>query len=273
MYDFEYARAGTIGEAARLLAATSGAKPLAGGMTLLPTIKLRLAKPPALVDLGRVAELRGIEASGDTVTIKAMTRHADVARSDAVRNAIPALAVLAGGIGDVQVRHRGTIGGSIANNDPAADYPAGCLGLGATIVTSKRDIHADDFFTGLFSTALEDGEIVTAVRFPVPERAAYIKFKNPASRYAIVGAFVAKGAQGVRVAITGAGDSGVFRVAAMEAALAKSFEPASIDALGVAASGLMRDIHASATYRAHLIGVMARRAVEAANSGPYPGIT
>ena len=212
MYDFQYLRAQSVDDAGAKLAATAEAKLLAGGMTLLPTIKLRLANPAALIDLGQLADLKGIDVAGGNVTIKAMTRHADVARSAAVAKAIPALITLAGGIGDVQVRHRGTIGGSVANNDPAADYPAGCLGLGATIVTNRREIAADDFFKGLFTTALQDGEIITAIRFPIPEQAAYVKFKNPASRYAIVGVMASKGPQGVRVAVTGAGDTGVFRV-------------------------------------------------------------
>ena len=267
MYDFQYAKASSVSDACARLQAGDGAKVLAGGMTLLPTIKLRLAKPSALVDLGRIGDLEGIAVSGGVVTIKAMTRHADVARSADVAKAIPALVTLAGGIGDVQVRHRGTIGGSVANNDPAADYPAGCLGLGATIETSKREITADDFFKALFTTALEADEIITAIRFPVPERAAYVKFKNPASRYAIVGALVSKGSKGVRVAITGAGDSGVYRVPAMEAALAKSFDAKAIEGITVPAANLMSDIHASAEYRAHLITVMARRAVAAANGG------
>ena len=264
MYDFQYARAQSVSDAVGQLKAIDGAKLLAGGMTLLPTIKLRLAKPPALIDLGRLADLQGIDVAGGHVTIKAMTRHADVARSAIVAKAIPALVTLAGGIGDVQVRHRGTMGGSVANNDPAADYPAGCLGLGSTIVTSTREIAADAFFKALFTTALEADEIITAIRFPIPERAAYIKFKNPASRYAIVGAFISKGPQGVRVAITGAGDSGVFRIPAMEAALTKSFDPKAIEGIKVDPGNLMSDIHASAEYRAHLVTVMARRAVEAA---------
>jgi carbon-monoxide dehydrogenase medium subunit len=263
MYDFDYAKAGSVADAAALLKATEGAKLLAGGMTLLPTIKLRLAKPAVLVDLGPLADLKGIDVSAGAVTVKAMTRHADVARSPALQKAIPALAALAGGIGDVQVRHRGTIGGSVANNDPAADYPAACLGLGATIVTSKREIVADDFFKALFTTALEPDEIIVGVRFPVPERAAYMKFKNPASRYAIVGAFVAKGSDGVRVAITGAGDNGVFRVPAMEKALAASFDPRAIEGVKVDPGTMLSDIHASAEYRAHLVAVMARRAVAA----------
>jgi carbon-monoxide dehydrogenase medium subunit len=263
MYDFNYAKAKSVDDAAALLKATAESKLLAGGMTLLPTIKLRLAKPAALVDLGNLAALKGIAVSGDAVTIKAMTRHADVARSEAVRKAIPGLASLAGGIGDVQVRYRGTIGGSTANNDPAADYPAGCLGLGATIVTSKREIAADDFFQGLFTTALGTDEIITAIRFPIPERAAYVKFKNPASRYAIVGVLASKGPAGVRVAVTGAGDNGVFRVKAMEQALAKSFTPKAIEGITVPTSTMLSDIHASSEYRAHLVGVMSRRAVEA----------
>ncbi len=266
MYDFDYARALSISDAAGRLKATDGAKILAGGMTLLPTIKLRLAKPSALVDLGSIGELKGIEVAGGMVTIKAMTRHADVLRSDVVAKAIPALVTLAGGIGDVQVRHRGTMGGSVANNDPAADYPAACLGLGATIVTSKREISADQFFVALFTTALEADEIITAIRFPIPEKAAYMKFKNPASRFAIVGAMVSKGPQGVRVAITGAGDSGVFRVAAMEKALAASFDPKAVEGIAVPPDTMMSDIHASAKYRAHLVGVMVKRAVAVANS-------
>ncbi len=263
MYDFEYAKAKSVSDAAARLKATDGAKLLAGGMTLLPTIKLRLAKPSALVDLGRLGDLKGITVAGGIVTIKAMTRHADVLRSADVAKAIPALVTLAGGIGDVQVRHRGTIGGSVANNDPAADYPAGCLGLGATIVTSKRELAADDFFQALFTTALQPDEIITEIKFPVPERAAYIKFKNPASRYAIVGAFVSKGPKGVRVAITGAGDNGVFRIAAMEQALTKSFTAKAIEGIKVDPGNMLGDIHASSEYRAHLVTVMAKRAVVA----------
>jgi carbon-monoxide dehydrogenase medium subunit len=263
MYNFDYSKAQSVADATAKLKATADSKLLAGGMTLLPTIKLRLAKPASLVDLGTVGDLKGIDVSGNTVTIKAMTRHADVARSEAVTKAIPALASLAGGIGDVQVRHRGTIGGSVANNDPAADYPAGCVGLGATIITSKREMAADDFFQGLFTTALEPDEIITAIRFPVPERAAYQKFKNPASRYAIVGVMVSKGAGGVRVAVTGAGDNGVFRVKAMEDALAKSFKPDAVASIKVPPDNMLSDIHASAEYRAHLVTVMAKRAVAA----------
>lgn len=263
MYAFDYSQAKSVEDAAAKLRADAEAKPMSGGMTLIPTLKLRLAKPTAIVDLGRLPDLKGIEVGKDAVVIRAMTRHADVARSKELRAAIPALCELAGGIGDPQVRYRGTIGGSIANNDPAADYPAGLLGLGATIVTNKREVAADGLFTGFFSTALEQGEIITAVRFPRPERAAYMKFKNPASRFAIVGVMVSKGADGVRVAVTGAGDTGVFRVPAMEAALGKSFTPAAIEGIAVPPTNLLADIHASAEYRAHLIGVMARRAVAA----------
>lgn len=263
MYEFDYSQAKSVEDAVAKLKADPEARPMSGGMTLIPTLKLRLAKPSAVVDLARVAGLKGIEIGKDGARIGGMTRHADVARSTVLRAAIPALCDLAAGIGDPQVRHRGTIGGSIANNDPAADYPAGCLGLGATIITSQREIEADAFFTGFFSTALAQGEIITAVRFPRPERAAYVKFKNPASRYAIVGIMVSKGPAGVRVAVTGAGDSGVFRVAAMEAALQKSFAPEAIEGITVPAANLLSDIHASSEYRAHLIGVLARRAVAA----------
>lgn len=261
MYAFEYYKAKSVEDACARVSAAPEAKVMAGGMTLIPTLKLRLAQHPEIVDLGGLAEMKGIDVGPDAVTIKAMTRHADVARSAELRAAIPALCDLAGGIGDVQVRHRGTIGGSVANNDPAADYPAGCLGLGATIVTSKREIMADDFFTGLFSTALEDGEIITSFRFPRPEAAAYVKFKNPASRYAIVGVMVSKGPQGVRVAVTGAGDNGVFRVREMEQALNKDFAPAAIDGMSVNAGDLLGDIHAGPEYRAHLVTVMTKRAV------------
>jgi carbon-monoxide dehydrogenase medium subunit len=226
-------------------------------------MKLRLAQPAQLIDLGDVAELKGIKMDGGNVTIGAMTRHAEVAASADVKKAIPALAALAGGIGDRMVRNMGTIGGSVAHNDPAADYPAAVLGLNATVVTNKRKIAADDFFKGMFETALQAGEIITAVSFPVPKRAAYMKFKNPASRYAMVGVLVAETAGGPRVAVTGAGP-GVFRVPEMEKALAGKFAPESVASIAVKASGLNSDIHASAEYRAHLITVMAKRAVAAA---------
>jgi carbon-monoxide dehydrogenase medium subunit len=263
MYAFDYSQAKSVDDAAKRLAEDAEARPMSGGMTLIPTLKLRLAKPTQIVDLGRIPGLKGIEVGKESVTIRAMTRHADVAKSPELRAAIGALCDLAGGIGDPQVRNRGTIGGSVANNDPAADYPAGCLGLGATIVTNRREIAADDFFVGLFTTALEPAEIITAIRFPRPDRAAYVKFKNPASRYAIVGVMVSRGPAGVRLAVTGAGDMGVFRVKEMEAALARSFTPAAIDGITVPVGSMLSDIHASAEYRAHLVGVMARRAVAA----------
>ena len=263
MYTFEYHRPESLSGAVADLA-NPDAKALAGGMTLLPTMKQRLASPAALIDLKSVHELAGIAREGDNLAIGAMTRHADVARSNVVQAAIPALAVLAGGIGDPHVRNMGTIGGSVANNDPSADYPAGALALGATIVTNKRRISAKDFFTGLFETALESGELITQVIFPIPQRAAYMKFANPASRYALVGVFVAKTAGGVRVAVTGAGSNGVFRLSEFEAALDANFSPAALNGLSVPASGLNSDLHADADYRAHLIGVMARRAVAAA---------
>ena len=262
MYSFDYQKAGSVADAAK--AATGEAKLVAGGMTLIPTLKLRLAQPSKLVDLGGIRDLVGIKAEGGGVTIGAMTTHAAVAKSADVKKAIPALAVLAEGIGDPAVRNRGTIGGSVANNDPAADYPAACVALGATIVTSKRKIAADDFFKGLFETALEEGEVITAISFPAPEKANYQKFRNPASRYALVGVFVAKTKGGVRVAVTGAGEGGVFRKKSFEAALSKSFDAGALDAVKVDAKGLNSDIHASADYRAHLIKVMAKRAVQAA---------
>jgi aerobic carbon-monoxide dehydrogenase medium subunit len=263
MYAFEYHRPRTLAGAVADLA-KADAKALAGGMTLLPTMKQRLASPSALVDLKSVPELAGIAREGDAIVIGAMSRHADVARSSVVQAAIPALAKLAGGIGDPHVRNMGTIGGSIANNDPSADYPAAALALGATIITNKRRVAAQDFFTGLFETALEPGELITQASFPIPQKAAYMKFANPASRYALVGVFVARTAGGVRVAVTGAGANGVFRASALEAALNANFAPAALDGVSVPASGLNSDLHADADYRAHLIGVMAKRAVAAA---------
>lgn len=262
MYDFTYHRASSLADA--LAKAKAGDDPLimAGGMTLIPTLKQRLASPSDVVDLGGLADLKGITVDGSTVTIGAMTTHGEVADSSEVQKAIPALAALAEHIGDPQVRNRGTLGGSIANNDPAADYPAGLVGLGATVHTDRRTITADDFFTGMFETALEPGELVTKVSFPLPEKAAYMKFPNPASRYAIVGVFVAKTSGGVRVAVTGAGPC-VFRVGAMEQALSGNFSADAIKDVTVPADDLNGDIHASAEYRAHLIGVMARRAVAA----------
>jgi carbon-monoxide dehydrogenase medium subunit len=263
MYAFTYHRPANLRGAAKLLEQAE-AKLLAGGHTLLPTMKQRLASPKSLVDIGAIPELRGVERKGRKVVIGATTRHAEVQAAAEVREAIPALAALAGGIGDPAVRNRGTIGGSVANNDPSADYPAACLALGATIHTNKRKIEADQFFTGLFATALEDGEIITKVAFPVPARAAYAKFPNPASRYALVGVFVAKRGSDIRVAVTGAGEGGVFRWKAAEEALSKRFAAKSLDGLSHPATGMIADIHGSAEYRAHLIGVMTRRAVAAA---------
>ncbi len=263
MHPFVYHRATSLDEASKALQVAEDGLYLAGGMTLIPTMKQRLAMPSDLVDLARIEDLRGIADEGSTLRIGAMTPHAAVASSETVRSRIAALADLAGGIGDPAVRARGTLGGSIANNDPAADYPAAVLGLGATVVTDAREIAGDDFFTGMFETALAPGEIITAVRFPVPRRAAYVKFPNPASRYAVVGVFVAETAEGVRVAVTGAAPC-VFRVAEMEAALATDFSATAVADIPVDADDLNEDIHASRAYRAHLVTVMAKRAVEKA---------
>ncbi len=263
-YPFNYKRAKSVADAEVLLKASPEAKLLAGGQTLIAAMKMRLANPSDLVDISKIKELSFIRVSGDAVTIGAGTIHYDVAHSAEVKKAIPALAALAGMIGDPAVRYKGTLGGSVANNDPAADYPAAVLGLGATIKTNKRSIKADEFFTGMFSTALGDGEIITEIAFPIPQKAAYTKFPNPASRYAMTGAFVAKLKDGsIRVAITGAAPC-VFRVPAMEAALAKSFTPDAVAKIAVDASGLNSDIHGSAEYRANLVTVMAKRAVAAA---------
>src|SRR5213596_1675434 len=263
MYSFNYQKAKTLADAAKVLAKDSDAKLLAGGQSLIAAMKLRLAHPSEVIDLGTIKDLSGIKADSKAVAIGAMTRHAEVASSAAVNKAIPALASLAAGIGDRMVRNMGTIGGSLANNDPAADYPAGVPGLGATIGTNKRKIEADKFFKGLYETALEPGELITAVSFPVPKRAAYMKFKNPASRFAIVGVFVADFGGKVRVGVTGAGPC-AFRQADMEKALASKFAPESVANIKVKADGLNSDLHASPEYRAHLITVMAKRAVEAA---------
>jgi carbon-monoxide dehydrogenase medium subunit len=263
MYSFNYQKTKSVADAAAALGKNADARLLAGGQSLIAAMKLRLSQPAQLIDLGDVAELRGIKVDGGSVTIGAMTRHAEVASSADVKKAIPALAALAGGIGDRMVRNMGTLGGSVAHNDPAADYPAAVLALGATVITNKRKIAADDFFKGMFETALQAGEIITAVSFPAPKRAAYMKFKNPASRYAMVGVFVAETAGGPRVAVTGAGP-GVFRVPEMEKALAGKFAPESVANIAVKSNGLNSDIHASAEYRAHLITVMAKRAVAAA---------
>jgi len=263
MQELEFVRPASIAEAAKLVTADPDARLLAGGQTTLPSMRLGLLAPSKLVDLGGIAELRSIRMEGGRLVIGAMTRHAEVARSADVRAKIPALARLAEGIADRQVRNVGTIGGSIANNDPAADYPAAVLGLGATVITNTRKIDADSFFTGLFSTALGPGEIITAVSFPVPNQAAYAKFKQLASHFALVGVFVARFGKDVRVAVTGAGLN-VFRVSALEQALAKRFTPESCDGVRVSAIDLNTDIHASAEYRAHLIPLLARRAVQQA---------
>src|SRR5450631_120810 len=259
MKDFSYHRPSTLSEAVTLLAASDDSRALSGGMTLLPTMKQRLASPKVIVDLAALPGLTGITIDGGSVTIGAMTTHAEVAAS-AIKATLPALATLAGLIGDPQVRHRGTIGGSIANADPAADYPAAVLGLGATIVTDRREIAADVFFTAMFETALDPFEIIVAVRFPIPDAAGYAKFKSQASRYALVGAFVARFGSFVRVAITGAGPV-VFRSGDIEDALAANFSPQALARISIAPSGLNSDIHADSEYRAHLVVVMARRAV------------
>ncbi|MGE5157799.1 MAG: FAD binding domain-containing protein [Gemmatimonas sp.] len=265
MYQTTYHRASSIDEAAALFAKGNEAKYLAGGHTLIPVMKQRLASPSDVIDLARIKELNGIEVSADAVTIKAATPHYDVSISADVQKAIPALAHLASLIGDPAVRHRGTIGGSLANNDPAADYPAAVLALGATIKTNKRSIAADDFFQGLFTTALEDGEIITAVAFPIPAKAGYAKFPHPASRFALTGVFAAKTKAGdVRVAATGASQNGIMRVAAVESALKANWSAAALDNVTIPAGGLISDIHGAADYRAHLIKVMAQRAVTAA---------
>ena len=263
MYPFKYQLAKSVAEAAAAISKNADAKLLAGGQSLVAALKLRLSRPSDLIDLGSIAELRGIKVEGNAVTIGAMTRHAEVAASPEVKKAIPALAGLVASIGDRQVRNMGTLGGSVAHNDPSADYPAAVLGLGATVNTNKRKIAADQFFRGMYETALEAGEIITSVTFPCPKRAAYMKFKNPASRYAIVGVFVADTASGARVAVTGAAPA-VFRVAEMEKALASKFAPESLASIKVSEKGLNSDLHAKADFRAHLVSVMARRAVEAA---------
>lgn len=262
MYDFNYHRAASIDDAAAKLESADDGKLIAGGMTLLPTLKNRLAAPSDVIDLDGLADLKGISREGDEIIIGAMTRHYDVAHSKLVQDIIPALAQLAGGIGDPAVRHRGTIGGSVANADPAADYPAAVVGLKGTVATNARTIAGDDFFQGLFETALENGEIITAVRFKKPLRAHYLKFRHQASGYAVVGVMVAQYADGVRVAVTGAGPS-AFRLKTMEEALSRSFSPTSIADLEVPREGLLTDVHYSADYRAHLTKVYARRAVEA----------
>lgn len=261
MYQFEFKRAESLDEAVNLL--SEGGQLLAGGQTMLASMKQRLMQPETLVDLQGLSDLAGICEEGNTIVIGAMTRHQAVATDAVVNQKIPALAKLAGGIGDKQVRAMGTIGGSVANNDPAACYPSAVLGLGASVKTNKREIAADEFFQGLYATALEPDELITAVSFPVPQMAAYAKFKQPASRYALVGVFVAKTAAGVRVAITGAGN-GVFRHEGLEAALNADFSPSAVQDVAIDASDLSGDLHASAEYRAHLIKIQTQRAVNAA---------
>jgi aerobic carbon-monoxide dehydrogenase medium subunit len=263
MYDFAYHRPATVEEAAKLLAGKPDAKPMSGGMSLLPSMKLRLSHWSDIVDLAAIPNLTGVREENGHIIIGARTRHYDVATSPLLHQKLPALAELAEGIGDPLVRNRGTIGGSIANADPAADYPSSVLGLGATIITNKREIAGDTFFTGLFETALQHDEIITALRYPIALRAAYMKYRQPASRYAIVGAFVAQTQQGVRVAITGAA-SHVFRMADYEAALTKTFSASALDGIAPLLPALNSDLHASADYRAHVITEMVRRAVDAA---------
>jgi carbon-monoxide dehydrogenase medium subunit len=260
MYEFNYHRPTSLEDVSEILAANDEAKILAGGMTLLPTMKMRLAQPSDLVDLSAIDGLSDISDTGDAIEIGAMVRHADVAGSDIVQKAIPALAELANSIGDAQVRNRGTLGGSIANSDPASDYPAAVLGLDAVIKTNKREIAADDYFKGLFETALEANELVVSVKFPKPKKAAYAKFPNPASRYAVVGVMVAETDSGLRVAVTGAGAC-AYRATEIEAALGKSFSTDALAGISMDAADLNDDLHASSEYRAHLIGVMAGRAV------------
>lgn len=266
MQTFGYYDPTSVSKAVGILEDKPEGRFLAGGQTLLATMKLRLAAPSDLVDLGHIPELKGIrvEANGTAITIGAMTRHSEVAGSIEVGARLRALAEVAGSIGDGQVRNRGTLGGSIANNDPAADYPAAILGLGATVTTNKRRIAADDFFTDMFETALGPGELIVSVTFPVPRKAAYVKFRNPASRFAIVGVFAALTAEGARVAVTGARSRGVFRVAAMEEALNRDWSADALGSITVSPDDLQSDVHASAQYRAHLVHVLARRAVAAA---------
>ncbi len=261
MFEFNYVKATSLSEAARYIAANPEAKLLAGGMTLIPTLKQRLAQPSHLVDIGGLPELRGIQSKNGVLSLGAATQHHEIATSATVKKAIPALAYLADNIGDPQVRNRGTLGGSVANNDPAADYPAAVLALDALIVTTQREISAGEFFQGMFTTALKTDEIIVRVSFPVPRRAAYAKFPHPASGYAMAGVFVAETKTGVRVAVTGAGP-GVFRWSDAESALAKSMSPAALDDLSLASADMNEDIHATREYRANLVKVMARRAVQ-----------
>ncbi|MBO6949654.1 MAG: xanthine dehydrogenase family protein subunit M [Rhodospirillales bacterium] len=262
MYNFDYEKAASADDAVKAAGGSDDVMFLAGGMTLIPTLKLRLTQPEKVVDVGGIGDMKGISVSGDTVTIGAATTHADVAGSDDVKKAIPALAKLASLIGDQQVRNRGTIGGSIANADPAADYPAAVVGLGATVKTNKREIAGDDFFTAMFETALEPGELITSVSFPVPEKADYQKLANPASGYAMVGVMVAKTKDGVRVGVTGAGPS-AFRASAIEDALGSDFSSDAAKGVTMSSDDLNNDLHATAEYRASCISTLAARAVKA----------
>ncbi len=266
MYAFNFHRPTTLRQAANLLAKNEDAKLLAGGHSLIPVMKLRLASPATLIDLSKIDGLSGVELKGRSIVIGAMARHKDVADSPAVRQKMPGLAAVPDSIGDPHVRNRGTIGGSIANNDPNADYPAACLGLGATIITNKRRIPADEFFSGMFETVLEPNEIITKVSFPIAKKAAYEKFKHPASGFALVGVFVSKRGPEIRVAVTGAGANGVFRATSFEEALKKRFHPKSLEGVSIPPDGMNSDIHAGTEYRAHLVGVLARRAVAKANA-------
>jgi carbon-monoxide dehydrogenase medium subunit len=262
MYETTYHRPSSVADAAALFAMGTESKYLAGGHTLIPVMKQRLASPSDVIDLGKIKELVGIEVSADALTIKAATTYFDITQSADAQKAIPAIVHLTSVLGDPAVRYRGTIGGSIANNDPAADYPAAVLALGATVKTNKRSIAADDFFKGLFTTALEDGEIITAVSFPIPAKAGYAKMRHPASRFALTGVFVAKTKSGdVRVAATGASQNGVMRVSAIEAALKANWSASALDSVSISDAGLIADIHGSSKYRANLIKVMAQRAV------------
>lgn len=264
MHNTNYHRASSVAEAATLLSGAEEGSLLAGGQTLIPTMKQRLAAPSDLVDVSRVADMRGITVDGSTVTIGASMTHAEVAASNELRAVCPSICDLAARIGDPAVRNKGTLGGSVANNDPAADYPAAMLALNATIQTNTRQIASDDFFQGMFATALDEGEIIVSVSFEAPSKGAYAKFANPASRYAMCGVFVAQARQGVRVAVTGAGESGVFRATQMEDALSETFAPDALDAISVSADGMLSDIHGDAAYRANLVKVMAKRAIAAA---------
>ena len=262
MYNFSYHKPASVEQAVEAMGSADDGKFVAGGQTMLPTMKHRLASPSDVIDLGGIQELTGIAVDGENISIGAMTTHAAVAASADVQNMIPALAKLAGNIGDPAVRNRGTLGGSIANNDPAADYPAAVIALGATVKTNKRDIPADEFFTDMFETALDDSEIITSVSFPRAEAASYMKFENPASRYAIVGVFVAKTGDEVRVGVTGASPC-PHRGMRLEAALNRDFTPAACDEVEIPVERMNADIHASAEYRAHLVKVMTKRAVSA----------